>query len=135
MREIKFRAWDEYKKELISSEKIGTEKTGFDETGNFYIGRYDCNEDWYDDIIIMQFTGLKDKKGKEIYEGDIVCVETRYNKSIIKHKGFIKFEEATFIFACDEVADHYMTFIELFGEWDIEVIGNIYEHSELLKGE
>ena len=118
MREIKFRVWDKDKKKFI------VDDNWLDDDG--YLTKFSFQ-------TLQQFTGLKDKNGKEIYEGDIVKAETLYNKCKIKHIGEIKFESATFIFGCDDVTDSYMTFIELFGDWDTEVIGNIYENPELLK--
>ncbi len=58
MREIKFRAWDKQEKEMQSCEIVHNDR--------FY--RYVNNLKY----VLMQFTGLKDKNGKEIYEGDIL---------------------------------------------------------------
>jgi len=56
MREIKFRAWDKKLKQLSIPVQISNPPTPGHERG----------------LILMQFTGLKDKNGKEIYEGDVV---------------------------------------------------------------
>lgn len=96
MREIKFRAWDKEKKEMFNDIWID---------GNF------INMPEY---IVMQFTGLKDKNGKEIYEGDIV-------------KNIDRVFEVTF-------KDGYFSIIHnKKGLLYCEVIGNKYENSELLK--
>jgi uncharacterized phage protein (TIGR01671 family) len=85
---------------------------------------------WEEDFILMQFTGLKDKNGKEIYEGDILRTIT-YDKTyevsfyigsfvlIDKDPGFTTIKKSPI--GC------YQTDIIL------EVIGNIYENPELLK--
>lgn len=80
-----------------------------------------------DEIYYMQFTGRKDKNGKEVYGGDIV-------KCVNEHIGVVEWEVHD---ACFNVTDYYdssddyptMAFIE--GQ-PFEVIGNIYENPELI---
>ena len=127
MREIKFRKYDKNNKEM-----------------DYYDLREDiisdcvyqyCQNDNCDDKCscdLMQFTGLTDKNDKDIYEGDIVKCDTVYNKAYLKHIGTVVFELGSFIVGCDTMTDSYNTFIELCGEWDIEVIGNIHENPELV---
>lgn len=72
--------------------------------------------------VILQFTGLKDKNGKEIYEGDIVIpfsLENKMNKSVIVY----------------EFKEFRIKGESLYWNWDlrqIEIIGNIYENPELI---
>jgi len=81
MREIKFRAWDKEERKMVSDFDI--EATSGDPV---------INESQSDprDLIVMQYTGLLDKNGKEIYEGDIVK-STAFNASEVrfKHGAFI----------------------------------------------
>ncbi len=115
-REIKFRAWNgEGMVDLYSTTKLAL-ASGFNIDGLFI--------PFHKDYILMQFTGLLDKNGKEIYEGDIVIPtklkdvpnEVKY----IQH-GFYR------------VKIHKNTdYVNPLGNCEVEVIGNIYENKELL---
>lgn len=85
-REIKFRIWDVENKEMLEVQELDFEST-------FYGGRIAVRPDKYndyfdtEDMILMQYTGLHDKNGKEIYEGDII----RIKNSLIEIEGKIIF--------------------------------------------
>jgi len=114
MREIKFRAWD----------KNWNKFSGGDEA--FAISRL-SERAGESNFELMQFTGLKDKNGKEIFEGDIIGADDIMDEFI----GVIIFHEAKF--CLDEV--NYKVISDL-DEYDMEVcevIGNIYENPELLE--
>jgi len=73
MREIKFRAWDKNNMKMVYDIVIG--KDFF--TTDWFVDDYGdsvaiSENDWRDRYVIMQYTGLKDMNGEEIYEGDIV---------------------------------------------------------------
>ena len=136
MREIKFRAWDKKENHFI--------KDGFiiDHRGD-EIGEYSYRSQsfvWNDtepNYILMQYTGLKDKNGKEIYEGDIVRISFQKNNpaGVQDDRWYTKITTvewadgyAGFNPFCYQ--EHYQNNANL-----LEVIGNIYENSELLKKE
>ena len=123
MREIKFRLWSDSLKVMYSPDNQIGHLWAIPEADNGVIKVRN-------DETLMQFTGLKDKNGKEIYEGDIVKgygYEVRNGKQIRPER----------IFAINDfIKDAYrlLCITEGTGE-TIEVIGNIYENPELLKTE
>jgi len=125
---IKFRFWDKRIKNFVIP------KAG----GDF--ADIECNE-WFkelqkDGLVIMQFTGLKDCHGKEIYEGDIVKSIEEYNSyTSMKSEIYggqvyeVVWDKAGFELSPSPIVNHLIS-------WnDVEVIGNIFENPELLKEE
>jgi len=120
-REIKFRAWDKRDKVMYCGVEKGID---FDDRSHYefknFLG-YQKKED-YHEWELMQYTGLKNKNGKEIYEGDIV--------SLYKESFIVKFNEGEFVGDNSDFTEGILSASEL---KDSEVIGNIYENKELLK--
>lgn len=130
MGEIKFRAWDKVNKEMV-----GITGLHFWYAGNLSTVSFDGTEGEKQDIDvkrfeIMQYTGLLDKNGKEIYEGDIVMANTPY---CTKDPKEIVWDDkrAGFFMKADFVAYDPKNLYKLSG-FKMEVIGNIHENPELL---
>ena len=122
MREIKFRAWHKGKK--IISEVLGIDilhKEIFFSNGDVDY----CEISDFKYIELMQYTGLKDMREKEIYEGDIVTLHNGKYKVIFNSK------EARFVLRDDEF-EMNIPFTNNNNK-RMEVVGNIYENPELIK--
>ena len=128
----KFRAWDTTKKEMFKDTFAITE------SGQVVVVEQEnvmCPPDYVfvDHLVIMQSTGLKDKNGKEIFEGDIVQFEDCYEVSdfLYINTGIIEWCQGGF-----HVTNRDSVLMEdLFDgdSLDVTIIGNIYENPELLE--
>ncbi len=119
---FKFRAWDKKANGWNNNVKI-------DKDGSLYPMTEEDKYDWSIDclqLIIMQYTGLKDKNAKEIYEGDIITCEN-YTMYGGKYKVCWRQDFMAFMFDLELVSPDYLHDAE-----GIEVIGNIYENPQLL---
>lgn len=149
MREIKFRAWHKEKEKMFVPTWINKDMSvGMPDN----ISNNESDSIVTDNIEIMQFTGLHDRGGDEIYEGDIVRVEfDPYSNDVFNENGEfvreeetydhceiseVKFENGGFVVSAD-FGDYSQTTVG----WAIDdgsmvalkIIGNIYENPELLK--
>lgn len=131
---IKFRAWNGYRKimaDYVSAIQNG-DTQGTPSSVNVIVDRK--NETWdieNDHVELLQFTGLKDVNGKEIYEGDIL--RTKAGLIQIVRQGLLAIDREDLIsgFYADNVIDGKPhTF-----SYDDEVIGNVHENLELLEAD
>lgn len=128
MREIKFRVWD--KKEKLMEELAYPWAVTDNEVWNLV-----DNEKWKS-IDLMQFTGLKDKNGVEIYDGDIL--ENHRDKKIklfivmwlVAETGF----GLHYIRRSECHTTYFNQFYNLKEILELQVVGNIYENTELIEG-
>ena len=139
MRETRFRAWVKELEKMVRVAAIALEKNSFG-TKSYAIGTaphiYDMDNNCYplEGCVLMQFAGLKDKNGKEIYGGDIL--DCSYVNPMTGNKVerlfFVEYGKAAFMARCishSPFGDTYLHFENTKGN----IIGNIYENPELLK--
>ena len=122
MREIKFRAWDTDKNKMVKVDTI-----------DFYNGNVNDVDFYNQEIhfgfstILLQYTGLKDKNGTDIYEGDILQESTTHPLKVIVSYGHVKIE---FYDLGEKITD--LLFQEDIDEDGLEVIGNVFQNGGLL---
>ena len=113
MREIKFRVWDKTFKKMINNEYWLSHPSGQEDF--FNIVMYRVSKEQFE---VMQYTGLKDKNGNEIYEGDIICCENVYK---------VCFAYGTF---CIDAESEYKV-LSMFASESV-IVGNVFENNDLL---
>lgn len=142
-REIKFRAW--HQNEMIYCDKA-VYFVEFDGTLWKNNGKEYDNLISIDKAVLMQYTGLKDKNGTEIYEGDIVFNSNRTLVTLKEDKRLylVKWQNGEYdeedkwlckkpAFIFDKIITNGIKYMELiFNQNQIEVVGNIYQNPELL---
>ena len=143
MRELKFRAWNKRYDEMIypddgpylfelDNQGITVRDT---EMETYLQDNSCCYEKYHVDVDIMQYTGLKDRNGVEIYEGDIVeYTASMFGVTEYKKTGKVEFYDSTYMLNDGQNSREWLD-KENVNEWKIEVIGNIYKNPEWLEVE
>ncbi|WP_413481221.1 YopX family protein [Latilactobacillus sakei] len=138
MREIKFRAYIRDEGRLLNVNLID-----FDDEYVRVWDEYDENEEewFFKDINLMQYTGLKDVNGVEIYEGDVVSFGSVWdngdNEDLDEeiHIGVVEYDPhyAVYNVNCEESGERRFLLMDVVNYDGFGVIGNIYESPELLE--
>jgi uncharacterized phage protein (TIGR01671 family) len=133
---IKFRVWNTYAKCFYPRDHFALDMDGIElqkmVSCEHHQEVFSRNPGGQESMVFMQFTGLKDKNGKEIYEGDILMhADTKYE---------VEFDNAQFLFRFqwEDKRNHWFSFNEMGftvkkTHPESEIIGNIYENPELIK--
>ncbi len=115
-REIKFRAWIKQSERMV--QEVGVNPFHVTDLDRFH---------WnHDQVELMQFTGLKDKNGKDIYEGDVLEPTLKRDELYI-----IEFRSGSFV----AKSTTHNSMIKTVSQWgkNRKIIGNIYENHDLLQ--
>lgn len=113
MREFKFRIWDNRYNRFIRPGEMAFDIFKFDK--------------FFDHFVFQQYTGLKDKNGKEIYEGDFI----KYEGMSLEYPfiGVVKFQDCAYV-AFEEYTGCR---IQLGAGLKLEIVGNVFENPKLSK--
>ena len=147
MRQIKFRIWNTLMKLWLCEDSQYLQMDGKKvHAAPWSTMEWDIPSEEY---VIQQYTGLKDSKGVDIYEGDILEIQrfekNNFDKKYIQN-GVVEFSTGSFLFTpLEKDNDNYYTYInfqELFkyskthlAYYTPKIIGNIFESKELLNNE
>lgn len=142
MRELEFRVWDYQHNEMMYENpcRLWIQRDGTLNFGKTFGREYKPEEfDWktYDNLRfeVQQFTGLKDKNDRKIYEGDIVSFKYQEENGFINETiGTVVFdvESSAYVldnpeFKWENAPDIPITFLGFYQKWQVEVLGNKFE--------
>lgn len=124
MKEFKMKAWLKKEKKMVAIIGIdfNYEYIRYTEDGNLFNENYKTAE--FKDIELLQFTGLKDNGGQELYEADVI----KFNDGIDDIYGLISYddEDGTYRVSYENITEHLSE-----REGDFEIVGNIFENPQL----
>ena len=129
MREIKFRAWLKEDKKMENVKTLDfTDKTIRCLKKNEFINAYLLRRVSFDDVELMQYTGLKDKNGKEIYENDLISCNKYKNIVVFFENGCFKVK-----YSKNDTTNVTCTLDTFLEKYKCKISGNVYENKNLLE--
>lgn len=128
MREIKFRVWDKKFNMMLGFKSVDINfNEGKIEVATDTLRYEEVYTDEIGDFVLMQYTNLKDKNGKEIYEGDILKVKLDDGEEV---NLYVKYVKGEYRVVNEGKWEDSLYAYMYFG--DVEVVGNIYENKDLI---
>ena len=124
MKEFKMKAWLKKENKMVSiiGIDLNYQYIRYTDDGNLFKDDYKIAE--FKDIELLQFTGAKDKAGREVYEADVI----KFNDGIDDIYGLISYddEDAVYCVSYENVTEHLSNMAG-----DFEIVGNIFENPDL----
>lgn len=124
MKEFKMKAWLKKEKKMVAIIGIdfNYEYIRYTEDDNLFNSDYKTAE--FKDIELLQFSGVKDKAGQELYEADVI----KFNDGVDDIYGLISYddEDGTYRVSYENITEHLSD-----REGDFEIVGNIFENPDL----
>lgn len=131
----KFRVWVKPEKRMIETSDILSIDYEYEEVETQFVDGLPEDRDLenfpFEDVILMQSTGLKDKNGQEIFEGDILKVVDKYEDTGGSIEA-VSYSEAQASFITKDIEQNIYRLCNTL-MFEVEVIGNIYQNSELFE--
>ncbi|MCO5422508.1 YopX family protein [Enterococcus faecalis] len=136
----KFRAWDKRENTMRDVAVLHFTKGGKVNSIEYWKTPSELKSYHVRNLVLMQSTGLKDKNGVEIFEGDILKIIEVTNEGISEYITDVIWEDCSFVFKSEGV-DYYDTFLGAFSGdpnttyplFELLVIGNVWDNPELLE--
>jgi uncharacterized phage protein (TIGR01671 family) len=123
-RKIKFRVWDKLMKKYVT--EVDDYELYISLDGDVKINEYGDMNTFFNRLILEQFTGLYDKNGKEIFEGDVIEVKDNMENAFIKCK--VQYESGSF--NAIPLEDGDLAYIMFYASQNGQIIRNIHEDKE-----
>lgn len=122
MQELEFRAYIKHLDMVVDVQRINFDVKTIEV--DLSEGNGDFFEYNFDEVILMQYTGMRDKHGQKIYRKDILKIKDDYGE--MEFTGMVDFENGSFVVRNNSTTSNHWT------NYEVEKLGNIFENMELL---